>query len=86
MSDEHDIQETTDIREFFSEHYTVSKRQLGIFLLVVGVLGFASILGIDIVDFGRDGGIGPAQQAALAILFVVAVIGALLIPLRNKPA
>lgn len=86
MPQEHDSQETTDISQFFSESYTVSKRQLGIVLLLVGVAGFIGILAIDILDVGREGGIGPAQQAALAILAIVAIVGALLIPLGDKPA
>lgn len=86
MSEERDPQETTDISQFFSESYTVSKRQLGIVLLLIGVVGFVGILAIDLVDFGREGGIGPAQQAALGILAMVAVVGALLIPLGDKPA
>ncbi|QPC80757.1 hypothetical protein G4Y79_13665 [Phototrophicus methaneseepsis] len=77
---------TSDIRRFFSRDYTVSKRQLGIVLLVIGVLGFIGILGIDILDVGREGGIGPAQQGALALCAAMAVIGLTLIPLGNKPA
>ncbi|MAU10866.1 MAG: hypothetical protein CL607_13670 [Anaerolineaceae bacterium] len=86
MSEERDPQETTDISQFFSGNFTVSKRQLGIVLLLIGVVGFVGILAIDLVDFGREGGIGPAQQAALGILAMVAVVGALLIPLGDKPA
>lgn len=86
MSEERDPQETTDISQFLSGNYMVSKRQLGIVLLLIGVVGFIGILAIDILDVGREGGIGPAQQAALGILAMVAVVGALLIPLGDKPA
>ena len=68
------------------EDFTVTKRQLGIFLLVVGILGFVGIIAIDLLDVGREGGIGPAQQLALIGCILIAVIGATLIPLGDTPA
>lgn len=67
-------------------HYTLTKRVLGLILLVVGVLGFVAILGIDILDVGREGGIGPAQRLALGICILSAIIGVTLIPLGKQPA
>ena len=46
------------------EERGISKRQLGSGLALIGVLGFAGILAIDIIDVGRQGGIGPAQSLA----------------------
>ncbi len=74
------------IRTFFSDTYTVTKRQLGIFLLLGGIMGFLGILAIDLLNAGREGGIGPAQQLALGATFLVALIGATLIPLGDMPA
>lgn len=78
--------QTTDIRQFFSKHYTVSKRQLGIFLLIVGLMALGGIIAIDLLDVGREGGIGPAQQAALALSALMALVGLSLIPLGDRPA
>ncbi len=69
-----------------SRDFTFSKRQLGQALAVGGALGFAAILAIDIVNIGREGGLGPAQQAALAVMAVVALLGVSLLPLGNDPA
>ena len=69
-----------------SEDYTVTKRQLGIFLVIIGIFGAIGILAIDIVNAGQQGGIGPAQAFALAIMILVAIVGLSLIPLGSTPA
>lgn len=70
----------------FSNHFTFNKRQMGWLLLSGGLLIFIGIIGIDILDVGREGGIGPAQQVALGISVLVAFIGLTLIPLGDHPA
>jgi hypothetical protein len=65
---------------------TLTKRQLGILLFALGSLGIATILIMDWLNLGREGGIGPAQQAALAVLALLALLGLTLIPLGNSPA
>ncbi|HEX2908596.1 MAG TPA: hypothetical protein VHO69_17120 [Phototrophicaceae bacterium] len=70
----------------FNQNFTFTKRHLGLILLVGGVLGFIGILGIDLLDVGREGGIGPAQQLALGLCVVAALLGLTLIPLGNRPA
>jgi predicted MFS family arabinose efflux permease len=74
------------LRDILSSNFTFTKRQVGIVLFVMGVLGFIGVLAIDFVGGGREGGIGPSQQAALVLLAFVALIGLSLIPLGNKPA
>lgn len=55
--------------------------------MFVGGLGaFTAIIGIDIIDVGREGGIGPAQQIALGLALGLAVVGVTLIPLGDAPA
>jgi hypothetical protein len=66
--------------------YTLSKRMLGILMLVGGILGIIAILAIDVLDVGREGGIGPAQQIALGLCGVVVLLGLTLIPLGDDPA
>ncbi len=65
---------------------TLTKRQLGSLLLAVGSLGAAAILIMDRLNLGREGGIGPAQQAALVVLALLALLGLTLIPLGDSPA
>jgi hypothetical protein len=69
-----------------SRDFTFSKRQLGQLLAVGGLLGFAAILAIDIVNIGREGGVGPAQQAALAVMAAAVLLGVSLLPLGDDPA
>ena len=69
-----------------SEDFTITKRQLGIMLLIIGFLGAVGILAIDILNVGQQGGVGPAQAFALGIMVVIAVIGLTLIPLGDTPA
>lgn len=70
----------------FSNSYTFSKRALGILLLVTGVGGVVAILMIDILDVGREGGIGPSQRIALGAMAGLALLGLTLIPLGDTPA
>jgi len=64
----------------------ISKRQLGFVLAAVGALGFLAILSIDLLDVGRQGGIGPAQSLALLLMAALALVGISLIPLGDAPA
>jgi hypothetical protein len=66
--------------------FTFSKRLLGAVLLGLGLLAAGGIFAIDLLDAGREGGIGPAQQLALVVSIVLALLGATLIPLGNDPA
>ena len=76
----------TFLRQFFSREHTVSKRGLGILLILIGVIGFVGVYGIDVLDVGRQGGIGPVQQIALGGSALLALIGLTLLPLGNQPA
>jgi hypothetical protein len=70
----------------FSNHFTFSKRGLGWLLVCGAALGILGVLAVDILDVGREGGIGPAQQIALALSVVVGLIGLTLVPLGKDPA
>jgi hypothetical protein len=74
------------LRHFFSLDYTFTKRHLGLVMAVGGVLGFFAILAVDIIDVGREGGIGPAQRIALVSMVVSTLVGLTLLPLGDKPA
>lgn len=77
---------THDLRQIASPHFTFTKRQLGIGLLTVGVLGFLGIFALDFIRGSLEGGFGPAQTAALVGMAVVAIVGLTLIPLGDTPA
>lgn len=66
--------------------FTFSKRQLGILCLIVGIIAFVAIMAVDVLDAGREGGIGPVQRIALALTVFLALLGLSLIPLGNDPA
>ncbi len=70
----------------FSNHFTLTKRHLGLLLTVGGTLAFVGIIAIDLLDVGREGGIGPAQQLALIVSAALAILGCSLIPLGDAPA
>lgn len=70
----------------FRKDFTFSKRQLGWLCIALGAAGFLAILGVDILDAGREGGIGPAQRIALGAMVALALLGCTLIPLGDDPA
>lgn len=69
-----------------SNRFTLTKRHLGVLLLVGGIAAFAAILSIDLLDVGREGGIGPAQRYALIGAALIALVGLTLIPLGDQLA
>ncbi len=76
----------TTLISMFSREYTVTKRQLGIALALIGAVGMVVILAVDVLQVGRQGGIGPAQAFALFIMLVTLIVGLTLIPLGDAPA
>lgn len=70
----------------FSNHFTFSKRGLGWLLVISGGSGIFGIFGVDILDVGREGGIGPAQRIAMGLMVAMLIMGLTLIPLGNDPA
>ena len=69
-----------------SNHFTLTKRMLGALLLIGGIAAFAAILSVDVIDVGRQGGIGPAQRMALGGAALIALVGLTLIPIRDQRA
>lgn len=70
---------------FFSRDFTFTKRQIGVLMFVVGVLGNVALLIFDLIR-KSDHGIGPAQEAGMLALAAGAIIGLTLIPLGNAKA
>ncbi len=80
---------------FLRKDFRVTKRQVGIVLLVVGALGIVGVLALDplatlfdrlghpILPADRLPGFGPQQILALALSAVLALGGLILLPLRE---
>ncbi len=64
----------------------VTKRQLGLLFIAMGVGAIFAMFAIDLIGAGQFQGIGPAQRRALIISGLVIFVGATLIPLGNRPA
>ena len=64
----------------------MSKRQLGILFIAVGVLAIVGMFGMDLVGAGQFNGIGPAQQKGMMVSSVVILLGLTLVPLGDRPA
>lgn len=64
----------------------LNKRQLGLLLIIAGVAGLLAVLSIDLLDAGREGGIGPSQRLALGGMLLVVLIGVTLLPFADRPA
>ncbi|MCA9932574.1 MAG: hypothetical protein H6662_09865 [Ardenticatenaceae bacterium] len=64
----------------------ITKRQLGLILLAMGIFGVIAIFAVDWLGAGDFQGIGPAQRIALLAAAVVALLGLTLLPLGDRPA
>ena len=64
----------------------ITKRQLGIALSIGGSVGAIAVLSIDLLEVGREGGIGPVQAFALVTMIAALIVGLSLIPLGDSPA
>ena len=64
----------------------VTKRQLGIIVVVITFLGVAGIVGVDVAGAGEWSGFGPLQQMGIGIGVVGIIVGVILILLGNRPA
>lgn len=64
----------------------VTKRQLGIIVVALGLL---VILGATVVDFagaGEWGGFGPLQQIGIGLGLAAIAVGSILVRLGDRPA
>ena len=64
----------------------VTKRQLGLFFIVLGVGAAVGLFAMDLLGAGQFQGIGPAQRRALLAAGAAVLLGLSLLPLGNKPA
>ncbi|MCC6605265.1 MAG: hypothetical protein IT327_18805 [Anaerolineae bacterium] len=64
----------------------MTKRQLGLTFMALGVLGVLGLFGVDLLGAGQFSGIGPAQRLGLLAAGAVILLGLTLLPLGDKPA
>lgn len=64
----------------------VTKRQLGFIFILMGIGASLAMFAMDMIGAGQFQGIGPAQQRALLVSGVVALVGLTLLPLGDRPA
>jgi hypothetical protein len=64
----------------------VTKRQLGILVVMAGLLILFGAIGVDLVGAGRWSGFGPLQRIGIGAGLVSLFAGSVLIRLGNRPA
>lgn len=64
----------------------VTKRQLGIFTIALGLLAIAGIVAVDLIGAGEWSGFGPLQRIGMGLGLLATFAGCLLIRLGNRPA
>lgn len=64
----------------------VTKRQLGLLFILLGIGAAVAIFGMDILGAGQFQGIGPAQRRALLAAGAAVLVGLSLLPLGDRPA
>jgi hypothetical protein len=64
----------------------ITKRQLGIFIIIASLLSIAGIFAIEWFGAGNFQGIGPVQKVALGLSTISGLIGLSLLPLGDRPA
>jgi len=73
------------LRELLSENFTFTKRQLGLLLIIGGVILLVSMFAAEIISADSTG-IGTMQQLGIAAGVASSVLGLTLLPLGNRPA
>jgi hypothetical protein len=64
----------------------VTKRQLGIVVIVLGLVVILGIVAVDFVGAGRWGGFGPLQRIGIGLSVLAIAVGLVLTRLGSRPA
>ena len=64
----------------------VTKRQLGLFIISLGVVGTIGMVAVDAVGAGQWSGLGPLQRLGIGAGLLATVVGAILTRLGDRPA
>jgi hypothetical protein len=64
----------------------VTKRQLGLFIIALSVVGTLGIIAVDALGAGQWSGLGPLQRLGIVAGVLSTVIGLVLMRLGDRPA
>jgi len=64
----------------------VTKQQLGIVVITLGLLAVFGTIAVDFIGAGKWGGFGPLQRIGIALGIVTIAVGFILVRLGNRPA
>ncbi|MGD2146146.1 MAG: hypothetical protein PVH41_05600 [Anaerolineae bacterium] len=64
----------------------VTKRQLGLFIIALSVVGTLSIIAVDALGAGQWSGVGPLQRLGIVGGVLATVVGLVLTRMGNRPA
>ncbi len=64
----------------------MTKRQLGILFVTLGVTAVLALFALDFLRAGQYQGIGPAQKQAMFAAGLAVLVGLTLLPLGDRPA
>jgi hypothetical protein len=64
----------------------VTKRQLGIVVIALGLLLILGITAVDFIGAGRWSGFGPLQRAGIGLSLAAITVGCILVRLGDRPA
>jgi hypothetical protein len=72
-------------QKWFSDEFTLTKRHLGVLLLLAGLMLLAAAVLAEVVRSG-PGGIGTVQQLSILVGILSTIAGTTLLPLGDQPA
>jgi hypothetical protein len=64
----------------------VTKRQLGIFIIGISVVGVLGVVAVDALGAGQWSGLGPLQRLGIGLGLGAMVVGLILVRLGDRPA
>ncbi len=64
----------------------VTKRQLGIVVVTLGLLAILGTIAVDLAGAGKWSGFGPLQRIGIGIGLAAIAVGSILVRLGNRPA
>lgn len=64
----------------------MTKRQLGLLFIVLGLFAILGLFGMDFIRAGQYQGIGPAQKQAMLVAGAAILLGLTLLPFGDNPA
>ncbi len=64
----------------------VTKRQLGIAVICLSVLGIAGVMVVHVLGLGQWSGFGPLQRIGVGLASGALVVGCVLVSLGDRPA